>query len=37
MTVEPALDPGMFLSGVVIHDHMGQLVFGNGVIDGAGT
>jgi hypothetical protein len=31
MTVEPALDAGMFVSGVVIHDHMDQLVFGNDV------
>ncbi len=35
MTVEPALAPGMFVSGVVIHDHMDQFVFGNDVIDGA--
>jgi hypothetical protein len=35
MTVEPALDPGMFVGGVVIHDHVDLLVSRDHVIDGA--
>ena len=35
MTVEPALDPEMFVGGVVVHDHMDLLVLRNDVIDGA--
>ena len=35
MAVQPAPDAGMFVGGIVIHDHVDLLVFGNDVIDGA--
>ena len=35
MTVEPALDPGMFMGGAVIHDHMDLLILANDLIHGA--
>jgi hypothetical protein len=35
MTVEPALDPVMFVGGVVIHDHVDLLNLRNDGIDGA--
>jgi hypothetical protein len=35
MTVEPALDPGVFVGEVIVHDHVDLPVGGHHLIDGA--
>jgi len=35
MTLEPALDSGMFVSRVVVHNQMQRLVIGRGIVNQA--